>query len=146
MGVGGPYHDGLRPFQAVEAGYQWHTGFLRRLVGKKKDPVVLALADGLRQRLFQTVGNNHFLWTHATVDVLNSVQRYTNYSEIVYKMVNNCRFDPFFFKSIKLFFTGCVKNTKFTIKTINEKITRYFFSVGFDHDGIRPRHSQRYCD
>ena len=113
MGVGGTYDDGLRPFQAVEVCYQRHTGFLRCLVGKKKCPVVLALANGLRQRLFQTVGNNHFLWTHATVDVLNSVQRYINYSEIVYKLVNNCRFYPFFLKSIKLFFTGCVKNTKF---------------------------------
>jgi len=60
-------------------------------------------------------------------------------------MINNCRIDPFFFKSIKLFFTRCVKNTKIYNKFINEKITRYFFSVGFDYDGIRPRHSQRNC-
>jgi hypothetical protein len=30
---------------------------------------VFALTDGLRQRLFQTVGNNHFLWTHVLVDI-----------------------------------------------------------------------------
>ena len=64
----------------------------------------------------------------------------------MYKLVNNCRFDPFFYKMIKLFHDCCVKNTKIYNKNINEKITRYYFSVGFDHDGIRPGNSQRNCD
>lgn len=102
MGVGGTDHDGLCPLETVEPGDQWHTEMPGGLVGQQKDPVVFALADGLRQRLFQTVGYDYFLWTHALVEVLNCVQRYINYSEIVYKMINNCRIDPFFSKMIKL--------------------------------------------
>ena len=49
----------------------------------------------------------------------------------------------FFLKVIKLFIGVCVKKTKFTIIIINEKITRFIFSVDFDHDGICSGNSQR---
>ena len=73
VGICSPDGDNLRTLQTSKAGYDGQAELLRGLVDEDEKAVVLALGDGLAQRLFQMIRDDYLLWGHIIYGCLVNV-------------------------------------------------------------------------
>jgi hypothetical protein len=76
MGVCSTYCDALCATQTIKPFHDWEAELCCGFVGQQKNPVMLALTDGISQCLLQILGYYNLLWVHSLLMVgLISLQR-----------------------------------------------------------------------